>query len=80
MPNAAVTPPPGTPPSALPSAFFLGQFLSPVVIRPVSEATALDTTFLGIKVGLAGGAIAFALTTVYATSTTSEPVSDEQPR
>lgn len=66
--------------SALSSAFFLGQFLSPVVIRPVSEAAALDTTFLGVGDGLAGGVIAFALTAVYATPITSEPVSDERPR
>lgn len=66
--------------SALTSAFFLGQFLSPVVIRPVSEAVGLGTTFLGVGVGLAGGAIVFALAAVYATpSTTADATPDEQP-
>jgi MFS family permease len=66
--------------SGLTSAVFLGQFLSPIVIRPVRNSVGLGATFLGVGVVLAGGAVAFALTAVYATPPAeSEPVSDEQP-
>lgn len=53
--------------SALTSAFFLGQFLSPLVVRPVSDFIGLGTMFLGVGVLLAGGAVAFALAAVYTT-------------
>ncbi|WP_255681663.1 MFS transporter [Natrinema sp. SYSU A 869] len=33
--------------SALTSAFFLGQFLSPLVVQPVSDTLGLGTTFVG---------------------------------
>lgn len=53
--------------SALTSAFFLGQFLSPLVIQPMSDTLGLGTTFVGVGVLLAGGAIAFVLTSVSVT-------------
>jgi MFS family permease len=67
--------------SGLTSALFLGQFLSPLVVRPISDTVGLDTTFLGVGVVLAMGAVAFALAAVYTTSSTeSETEPDEQPR
>lgn len=66
--------------SGFTSAIFLGQFLSPIVTRPVSNIVGLGATFLGVGVVLAGGAVAFALAAVYATPPAeSEPDSDEQP-
>ncbi|WP_423747282.1 MFS transporter (plasmid) [Haladaptatus sp. SPP-AMP-3] len=56
--------------SLLTSAFFLGQFLSPIVVRPVSEIVGLGTAFLGVGALLAGGAIIIALTNGYITSLT----------
>lgn len=53
--------------SALTSAFFLGQFLSPLVIQPVRDTLGLGTTFVGVGVLLAGGAIAFVLASVSVT-------------
>lgn len=67
--------------SALTSAFFLGQFLSPLVVRPVSDIVSLGATFLGVGVVLAGGAIAFAIATVYVTLPTEsnlEPLSNQE--
>jgi MFS family permease len=65
--------------SGLTSAIFLGQFLSPIVIRPVSETIGLSMTFLGVGVILAGGAVMFALAAMYTTpSTKSDSMSDEQ--
>ncbi len=67
--------------SVLTSAFFLGQFLSPLVVGPVSDGVSLGATFLGVGVALAGGAVAFALATVYVTPPTeSEPEPIETPR
>ncbi|WP_323174625.1 MFS transporter [Natrialba sp. PRR66] len=80
---AAVTPEPvrGRALSGLTSAFFLGQFLSPIVVRPVSDIVGLGATFLSVGVVLAGGAVVFALTTVYVTPPTeSEHESAEQSR
>jgi MFS family permease len=67
--------------SVLTSALFFGQFLSPLVMRPVSQSIGLSATFLGVGVILAGGAVAFTLAAVYATSPTEqEPTkSTEQP-
>jgi MFS family permease len=53
--------------SALTSAFFLGQFLSPLVVQPVRDTLGLGTTFVGVGILLAGGAIAFALASVSVT-------------
>ncbi|WP_408960623.1 MFS transporter [Natrinema sp. 74] len=64
--------------SGLTSAIFFGQFLSPIVIRPVSETIGLSMTFLSVGVILAGGAVTFTLAAVYATPPTeldSEPTS-----
>ena len=67
--------------SVLTSAFFLGQFLSPLVMRPVSDIVGLGATFLGVGVVLAIGAVAFALAAVYVTPPTeSEPELAEPPR
>ncbi len=66
--------------SGLTSAIFIGQFLSPIVTRPVSETVGLGATFLGVGVVLAGGAVAFALATVYVTPPTeSEPEVEPNP-
>ncbi|MFH5801936.1 MFS transporter [Haladaptatus sp. CMAA 1911] len=64
---AAVTPEPvrGRALSVLTSTFFLGQFLSPLVVQPISDNLDLGTTFVGVGVLLAGGAIVFALAPVY---------------
>lgn len=65
--------------SGLTSAIFFGQFLSPIVTRPVSEAVGLGMTFLGVGLISAGGAVTFTLGAAYATPPTeSNPVSDEQ--
>lgn len=40
--------------SGLTSAIFIGQFLSPIVTRPVSETVGLGATFLGVGVMLGG--------------------------
>lgn len=64
--------------SGLTSAIFFGQFLSPIVIRPVSVTIGLTMMFLSVGVILAGGAITFALAAVYATPPTEldpEPTS-----
>ncbi|ELZ05940.1 MFS transporter [Natrialba asiatica] len=67
--------------SGLTSAFFLGQFLSPLVVRPVSDIVGLGGTFLSVGVVLAGGAVVFALTAVSVTPPTeSEHESAEQSR
>ncbi len=71
--------------SALTSAFFLGQFLSPLVVQPVSDTLGLGTTFVGAGVLLAGGAISFALASVFVTppskseSATQQQSMTEQP-
>jgi MFS family permease len=65
--------------SGLTSAFFLGQFLSPLVVRPVSNIIGLGPTFFAVGLVLAVGAIVFALTTIYITPPT-EPEPTEQPR
>ncbi|ELZ06119.1 MFS transporter [Natrialba asiatica] len=66
--------------SGLTSALFLGQFLSPIVVRPVSEVVGLGATFLGVGVVLVVGAVAFALAAVYITpSTESEPEVEPKP-
>lgn len=64
--------------SGLTSALFLGQFLSPVVVRPVIEIVGLGATFLGVGIVLAVGAVAFALASVYASPPTEMDVADEQ--
>ncbi|MFC6799590.1 MFS transporter [Haladaptatus sp. DYSN1] len=64
--------------SGLTSAIFFGQFLSPIVIRPVSETIGLSMTFLSVGVILAGGAATFAFAAIYATPPTElgpEPTS-----
>lgn len=79
---AAVTPEPvrGRALSGLTSAFFLGQFLSPLVVRPVSDSVGLGATFLGVGVVLAGGSFAFALAAVYTTPPTeSDSGPEKQP-
>lgn len=66
--------------SGLTSVIFLGQFLSPIVIRPVSNIVGLGATFLGVGVVLAGGAAVFALAAVYITPPTeSEPEVEPKP-
>lgn len=56
--------------SLLTSAIFLGQFLSPIAVRPVSEIVGLGTAFLGVGALLACGAIIAAITSGYITSLT----------
>lgn len=64
--------------SALTSAFFLGQFLSPLVVRPVSETVGLGVTFLGVGVVLGVAAIGFAFAAVYATPSTESTLGSDQ--
>ncbi|MFC6964550.1 MFS transporter [Halocatena marina] len=67
--------------SVLTSTFFLGQFLSPLVIQPVSDTLGLGTTFAGVGVVLGGGAVVFALAAVYTTPPTeSDSEFPEHPR
>lgn len=56
--------------SVLTSTFFLGQFLSPLVVQPITDTLGLGTTFVGVGVLLAGGAVVFALAPVYVTPPT----------
>ncbi|RRJ31387.1 MFS transporter [Halocatena pleomorpha] len=65
--------------SALTSAFFLGQFLSPLVVQPVSDSLGLGTTFVGVGLLLAGGATVFAFVSVSVTPPPkSEPAVQQQ--
>jgi MFS family permease len=66
--------------SGLTSAFFVGQFLTPLVVRPVSNIVGFGATFLGVGVILAAGAIVFTLAAVYTTSPTeSDPELEPEP-
>lgn len=56
--------------SGLTSALFLGQFFSPIIVRPVSNIVGLSATFLGVSGVLAIGAIAFVLGSMYTTPPT----------
>jgi MFS family permease len=66
--------------SGLTSAFFVGQFLTPLVVRPVSDIVGFGATFLGVGVILAAGAIVFTLAAVYTTPPTeSQPEVEPEP-
>ena len=62
----------------LTSAYFFGQFLSPIVTRPIADVVGLATTFRWVGVAMAGGALAFGLAAVVA-SPPAETEADEQP-
>lgn len=66
--------------SGLTGASFLGQFLSPILTRPISDIVGLGATFLGVGILLAGGAVVFALAAVYTTPPTeSKPTIKPEP-
>jgi len=60
----------------LTSFFFLGQFLSPIVIRPLADIVGLGTTFLAVGGVLVFGAVGFAIAARRRTSVESESSHD----
>ncbi len=64
--------------SLLTSAFFLGQFLSPLVVRPVNETVGLGVMFLGVGMVLGMAAIGFAFAAVFVTPPTESTLGSDQ--